>query len=50
MFHAGQRPREEFYCERCLRVTRIYGVIGLSLLVLLLAAFVVVPWWLGVFG
>jgi len=50
MFHHGQLPRKEFFCRRCLRVLRIYAAIGLSLLGLLLIAFLVAAWWLGSFG
>ncbi len=50
MFHHGQLPRKEFFCFRCLRVLRIYAAIALSLLGLLLTAFVVATWWLGAFG
>ncbi len=32
----------EFYCHRCIRLMRLYSVIGLGLLVIVLAALVVV--------
>ena len=47
MFHRGELPRQEFFCDRCQRVLRIYGVIGLSLLALILGAFIVATWWLS---
>ena len=41
MFHPGELPPKDFDCTRYLGVLRTYAVIGLTLLGLLLAAFVV---------
>lgn len=45
MFHQGT-PAHEFYCAHCLRVMRLYAVVGFTLLGLLLAAVTGVAWWL----
>lgn len=37
MFHQGP-PTREFYCVRCLKILRIYAVIGFTLLGLLVTA------------
>jgi len=50
MFHAGRVPRQEFFCDQCQRVLRFYAIIGLSLFAILLGAFVVSLWWLGILG
>ena len=49
MFHQGV-PAREFYCERCLRVMRVYAVIGFTLLGLLMAAFGGVYLWIRSLG
>jgi hypothetical protein len=45
MFYQGM-PAREFFCTRCLKIQRIYAVIGLTLLGLLLASFFAVALWL----
>lgn len=49
MFQQGEAPGKQFYCSRCLRVMRIYAIIGFTLLGLLVAGLFGACWWIGVF-
>jgi hypothetical protein len=49
MLHSHELPAKQFFCFRCLRVMRIYAIVGFSLLGLLMFGFVATLWWLGVF-
>jgi len=46
MMTTGSPLEREFFCFRCLRIMRIYSVIGFSLLGLVVAAFVAMTIWL----
>jgi hypothetical protein len=48
MFYSSVLPVKEFFCDRCLGVMRVYAIIGFSLLGLLLLAFGIAVWILGV--
>jgi hypothetical protein len=45
MFYQGS-PAHEFFCARCLKITRDYGAVGFTLLGLLVVAFTAAVWWL----
>jgi hypothetical protein len=49
MFHQGALPAKQFFCIRCLRIMRVYAIVGFSLLGILMIGLVVALWWLGVF-
>lgn len=49
MFHQGELPAKKFYCCNCLRIMRIYAIIGFALLGLLVLGLFAACWWLGIF-
>lgn len=49
MFHQGA-PTREFFCLRCLRIMRVYAILGFTLLGLLVGALTGVTLWLRSIG
>jgi len=45
MFHQGV-PANEFHCERCWRIMRLYAAVGFTLLGLVLVGLAAAVWWL----
>lgn len=49
MFQQGETPAKQFFCLRCLRIMRVYAIIGFTLLGLLVVGLFGFAWWAGAF-
>ena len=45
VYHLQSPLNEEFYCFRCLRIMRVYSIIGLSLFAIIVAVIIAATIW-----